>query len=247
MFLAKCHYLCVHVYVFFFFKEKDGIRDLVGSRGLGFCKKRQGHRPPAPGAPPPPPLPPPGPRAPVPDPARPLGAMAQVRRRLGGGLWRESARARVTVPGCYATHAPEDLRALSPRVEAYSNAEKAALPACVGFEAAPEVGRLSRFTQRPRAFVKIHAGCNAPCRSCIIPHTHPTYRSQPAEPVDQQVRRSEDRVHGETVHHAQERFAHLARAEEQGHDQKNQKRDPTEKASSTVVRKWRGFVDAPGL
>jgi threonylcarbamoyladenosine tRNA methylthiotransferase MtaB len=114
-------------------------------------------------------------------------------------LLRENARARVIVTGCYATHAPEDLRALSPRVEVYSNAEKAALPACVGFEAAPEVWGLSRFTHRARAFVKIQDGCKAPCRYCIIPQTRPSYWSKPVEQVVEEVRRLVEGGHAEIV------------------------------------------------
>ena len=33
---------CVSVFVVFFFQAEDGIRDLVGSRGLGDVYKRQG-------------------------------------------------------------------------------------------------------------------------------------------------------------------------------------------------------------
>jgi threonylcarbamoyladenosine tRNA methylthiotransferase MtaB len=54
-------------------------------------------------------------------------------------LLRENPSARIVVTGCYASHAPEALRALSPRVEVYSNKEKESLPACLGFEVAPEV------------------------------------------------------------------------------------------------------------
>lgn len=114
-------------------------------------------------------------------------------------LLRANERSRVIVTGCYATHAPDELRALSPRVEVYSNAEKAALPACVGFEAAPEVWGLSRFGNRARAFVKIQDGCKAPCRYCIIPQTRPTYWSKPVAQVEEEVRRLVEGGHGEIV------------------------------------------------
>jgi hypothetical protein len=66
------------------------------------------------------------------------------------------------VTGCYASHAPDELKALSPRVEVYSNKDKENLPACLGFEVAPDVWGFSRFAHRARAFVKIQDGCKAP-------------------------------------------------------------------------------------
>jgi threonylcarbamoyladenosine tRNA methylthiotransferase MtaB len=114
-------------------------------------------------------------------------------------LLRENPLARVVVTGCYASHAPESLRALSPRVEVYSNKEKEDLPACLGFEIAPEVWGLSRFAHRARAFVKIQDGCKAPCRYCIIPQTRSTYWSKPVAHVLKEVQTLVDGGHGEIV------------------------------------------------
>ncbi len=114
-------------------------------------------------------------------------------------LLRENPSARVVVTGCYASHAPDELRALSPRVEVYSNKEKEGLPACLGFEVAPEVWGLSRVAHRARAFVKIQDGCQAPCRYCIIPQTRGTYWSKPVEHVLQEVRTLVQAGHGEIV------------------------------------------------
>ncbi len=114
-------------------------------------------------------------------------------------LLRENPKARVVVTGCYASHAPESLRSLSPRVEVYSNKEKEGLPACLGFEVAPEVWGLSRFSHRARAFVKIQDGCKAPCRYCIIPQTRPDYWSKPVDHVLKEVRTLVDAGHGEIV------------------------------------------------
>ncbi|HNA60915.1 MAG TPA: tRNA (N(6)-L-threonylcarbamoyladenosine(37)-C(2))-methylthiotransferase MtaB [Elusimicrobiota bacterium] len=114
-------------------------------------------------------------------------------------LLRENDHARVVVTGCYATHAPGELRALSPRVEVYSNAEKNSLPACVGFEVAPEVFGLSRFSDRSRAFVKIQDGCRAPCTYCIIPQTRPSYWNKPADQVIQEITTLAAAGHGEIV------------------------------------------------
>jgi threonylcarbamoyladenosine tRNA methylthiotransferase MtaB len=114
-------------------------------------------------------------------------------------LLRENDRSRIIVTGCYATHAPDELRALSPRVEVYSNKEKDALPACVGFEVKPEVFGLSRFSTRSRAFVKIQDGCQAPCKYCIIPTTRPDYWSKPVDQVVKEVEALVAEGHGEIV------------------------------------------------
>lgn len=127
------------------------------------------------------------------------GKADQECRQFVRRLLRHNPRARVIVTGCYATHAPRELASISPRVEVYSNQEKASLPACVGFEAAPEVWGLSRFAQRARAFVKIQDGCKAPCRYCIIPQTRPAYWSKPPDQVETEVRRLADGGHGEIV------------------------------------------------
>lgn len=127
------------------------------------------------------------------------GKADQECRQFVRRLLRANAHARVIVTGCYATHAPEELRALSPRVEVYSNKDKASLPACVGFEVGPEVWGLSRFAHRARAFIKIQDGCRAPCRYCIIPQTRPDYWSKPVDQVTAEVRRLVEGGHGEIV------------------------------------------------
>ncbi|MGQ0644643.1 MAG: MiaB/RimO family radical SAM methylthiotransferase [Elusimicrobiota bacterium] len=114
-------------------------------------------------------------------------------------ILRENAHARVVVTGCYASHAPEELRKLSPRVEVYSNREKADLPACLGFEVAPDVFGLTRFTTRVRAFVKIQDGCKAPCKYCIIPQTRPDYWNKPVAQAVKEVRALAAEGHGEIV------------------------------------------------
>lgn len=114
-------------------------------------------------------------------------------------LLRVNPRARVVVTGCYATHAPQELRDISPRVEVYSNKEKDNLPACVGFEVKPEVFGLSRFSTRSRAFVKIQDGCQAPCKYCIIPTTRPDYWSKPMDQVLKEVSALVAEGHGEIV------------------------------------------------
>jgi threonylcarbamoyladenosine tRNA methylthiotransferase MtaB len=107
--------------------------------------------------------------------------------------------ARIIVTGCYASHAPEELKALSPRVEVYSNEEKETLPACVGFEVDPNVYGLSRFSTRIRAFVKIQDGCKAPCRYCIIPQTRPDLWNKPVDHALKEVETLVREGHGEVV------------------------------------------------
>lgn len=114
-------------------------------------------------------------------------------------LVRVNPRARIVVTGCYASHAPEELRALSPQVEVYSNQEKDSLPACVGFEVKPEVFGLTRFSTRVRAFVKIQDGCQAPCRYCIIPTTRPDLWNKPVDQVVSEVESLVQAGHGEIV------------------------------------------------
>src|SRR5690242_18904646 len=56
-------------------------------------------------------------------------ARQMIRRVL-----RVNPAARTIVTGCYATRAPEEIRALSDKLEVYTNAEKDELPSCFGFE-----------------------------------------------------------------------------------------------------------------
>src|SRR5712692_1003750 len=55
-------------------------------------------------------------------------------RQLIRKVLRVNPRVRTIVTGCYATRAPQEIRAISERIEVYSNAEKDQLPTCVGFE-----------------------------------------------------------------------------------------------------------------
>jgi threonylcarbamoyladenosine tRNA methylthiotransferase MtaB len=114
-------------------------------------------------------------------------------------LLKENDHARVVVTGCYASHAPGELRSLSPRVEVYSNQEKENLPSCLGFEVSPEAYGLSRFSTRVRAFVKIQDGCQAPCKYCIIPTTRPDLWNKPADRVLREVETLVREGHGEIV------------------------------------------------
>ncbi|MBV9080447.1 MAG: radical SAM protein [Elusimicrobia bacterium] len=105
-------------------------------------------------------------------------ARQMIRRVL-----RVNPTARTIVTGCYATRAPEEVQAISSRIEIYSNAEKNELPSCVGFEVADQPLGIHQFAGRTRAFLKIQDGCKAPCNYCIIPTVRPTMTSKPVEGV----------------------------------------------------------------
>ncbi len=102
-------------------------------------------------------------------------------RQLIRRVLRVNPQARTVVTGCYATRAPEDIRAISDRIEIYSNAEKEELPSCVGYELADRPLGIHQFAGRTRAFLKIQDGCKAPCNYCIIPTVRPSLWSKPVK------------------------------------------------------------------
>lgn len=105
-------------------------------------------------------------------------ARQMIRRVL-----RENPHARTIVTGCYATRAPEDIKAISERIEVYTNEEKDQLPSCVGFEISSQPLGIHHFAGHTRAFLKIQDGCKAPCNYCIIPTVRPDLWSKPVEQV----------------------------------------------------------------
>src|SRR4051812_8695985 len=105
-------------------------------------------------------------------------ARQMIRRVL-----RENPRARTIVTGCYASRAPQEIRAISERVEVYTNEEKDQLPSGVGFEISSQPLGIHHFAGRTRAFLKIQDGCKAPCNYCIIPTVRPNMVSKPVEQV----------------------------------------------------------------
>jgi threonylcarbamoyladenosine tRNA methylthiotransferase MtaB len=105
-------------------------------------------------------------------------ARQMIRRVL-----RVNPEARTIVTGCYATRAPEEIRALSEKLEVYTNAEKDELPSCFGFEISNQPLGIHQFAGRTRAFLKVQDGCKAPCNYCIIPTVRPNLTSKPLENV----------------------------------------------------------------
>lgn len=104
-------------------------------------------------------------------------------RKVIRRVLRANPLARTIVTGCYATRAPQEIRALSERLEVYTNAEKDQLPSCVGFEVSEKPLGIHHFSGRTRAFLKIQDGCKAPCNYCIIPTVRPEMRSKPVAAV----------------------------------------------------------------
>ena len=106
-------------------------------------------------------------------------------RKFVRRILRENSRTRVLVTGCYATRDPEAIRALSPRVEVYSNQEKDLIPQLVmGCSlAADESPVLTFFGGRSRAYLKVQDGCDAACTYCIIPTLRPEMKSRSTEEI----------------------------------------------------------------
>jgi threonylcarbamoyladenosine tRNA methylthiotransferase MtaB len=104
-------------------------------------------------------------------------------RKMIRRVLRANPDARTIVTGCYATRAPEEIRAMSEKLEVYTNAEKDELPSCFGFEIASQPLGIHQFAGRTRAFLKVQDGCKAPCNYCIIPTVRPNLTSKPLENV----------------------------------------------------------------
>jgi threonylcarbamoyladenosine tRNA methylthiotransferase MtaB len=119
-------------------------------------------------------------------------------RQIIRRLHRENPSARIVVMGCYATRAPEEVRAL-PGVEEVVT-DKRELPDWLGrFGVLDAPTGISGLSQRSRAYVKIQDGCLLRCSYCIIPFVRPEMYSRPPEHVVDEVRRMVDRGYREVV------------------------------------------------
>ena len=109
-------------------------------------------------------------------------------RRQVRQLARANPGSRIIVTGCLAERDPEQLTALVPGLEIFSNKEKHRLvqSALPGLEV-PEFS-ICRFEARTRAFVKIQDGCNSFCTYCIIPYVRGRSRSRSCEQILLEVR-----------------------------------------------------------
>lgn len=101
-------------------------------------------------------------------------------RKFVRRILRENSRGRVLVTGCYATRDPQALRAISPRVEVYSNQEKDLIPELVAgcSLSSDESPVLTFFSGRSRAYIKAQDGCDAACTYCVIPSLRPEMKSR---------------------------------------------------------------------
>ena len=113
-------------------------------------------------------------------------------RQLVRKVLREKPFSRVVVTGCYAERAPDELHALSPRVEVFGNDEKPLIAVALGVpiacvEEAARSGVIA-LADRTRAYIKIQDGCDAKCTFCIIPSVRPTLTSRPPALILQEAR-----------------------------------------------------------
>jgi len=117
----------------------------------------------------------------------------QLIRRSGA----RNPRAQIIVTGCYAQISSEALRAIPGVDWVVGVSEEEKIPGIVGrgkeLEGARllsspveerrcfQDGRLPRFVERTRAYLKVQDGCNAFCSYCIVPYARGRNRSLPLE------------------------------------------------------------------
>ena len=118
----------------------------------------------------------------------------QVIRRMA----RENPAAKIVVMGCYATRAPEEIKALPGVTEVLT--DKRELPDLLGRFGVTDIPTgISGFGSRHRAYVKVQDGCLLRCSFCIIPHVRPKLTSRPIEHIEDEVRRLVDGGYREVV------------------------------------------------
>ncbi|MGD1047282.1 MAG: tRNA (N(6)-L-threonylcarbamoyladenosine(37)-C(2))-methylthiotransferase MtaB, partial [Candidatus Krumholzibacteriaceae bacterium] len=147
-----------------------------------------------------------------------------VTRRSDGRCRNAVRRTRKTAPGsfivvtgCYAETQRERLEANHEIDLVVGNGAKSRIPAILDEIAARgespvrgapgavsgagplEDGRIERFLDHSRAFVKVQDGCDAACSYCIVPRARGAGRSVPADKVLSQVRLLRDNGYGEIV------------------------------------------------
>ncbi|MEQ8848657.1 tRNA (N(6)-L-threonylcarbamoyladenosine(37)-C(2))-methylthiotransferase MtaB [Botrimarina sp.] len=118
----------------------------------------------------------------------------QVIRRFA----RENPSAKIVVMGCYATRAPDEVRALPGVTEVVT--DKRELPDLLGRFGVTDVPLgVSGLGSRSRAYVKVQDGCLLRCSFCVIPHVRPNLASRPMDEVVQEVRRLTENGYREVV------------------------------------------------
>jgi len=118
------------------------------------------------------------------------GARQTIRR-----IHRENPTARIVVTGCFASRAPEDVRALPGVTALVPNEAKPTLAATLlpMLELAPGEGPCGRppgpgLMGRTAWTLRAQTGCDEVCSYCIIPTTRGTSRSRPLGDVLQELR-----------------------------------------------------------
>ncbi len=108
----------------------------------------------------------------------------QVIRRLA----RDNPAAKIVVMGCYATRAPDEVKALPNVTEVLT--DKRELPDLLGrFGVTDMPTGINGFGGRHRAYVKVQDGCLLRCSFCIIPHVRPKLTSRPMQHIVDEVER----------------------------------------------------------
>ena len=103
-------------------------------------------------------------------------------------LARENPDSRIVVMGCYATRAPEEVKALPNVAEVVT--DKRELPDMLGRFGVVDIPTgISGFGNRHRAYVKVQDGCLLRCSYCIIPHVRPELTSRPMQHILDEVDR----------------------------------------------------------
>ncbi|QDT68148.1 Threonylcarbamoyladenosine tRNA methylthiotransferase MtaB [Planctomycetes bacterium MalM25] len=118
----------------------------------------------------------------------------QVIRRYA----RENPAAKIVVMGCYATRAPEEVKALPGVTEVVT--DKRELPDLLGRFGVTDVPTgVTGLGKRSRAYVKVQDGCLLRCSFCVIPHVRPNLASRPMDGVVDEVRALADNGYKEAV------------------------------------------------
>lgn len=118
----------------------------------------------------------------------------QVIRRFA----RENPAAKIVVMGCYATRAPEEVKALPGVTEVLT--DKRELPDLLGRFGVTDIpAGVTGLGGRKRAYVKVQDGCLLRCSFCVIPHVRPSLSSRPLEELVNEVRGLVENGHREIV------------------------------------------------
>jgi threonylcarbamoyladenosine tRNA methylthiotransferase MtaB len=119
---------------------------------------------------------------------------SRASRRLVRGLNRDNAAAPITVTGCYAQIAPDQIAVIPGVARVIDNGAKDRLvTAITGQEIEPfDLEPISRDTPthlaRTRAFVKVQDGCDNACTFCVTTIARGAGRSRPCDDVIGEIR-----------------------------------------------------------